>query len=72
MISIKTNQTNPFEWGYQTRPQYETTQNIRNAEWTEPSEGEFKGNERWAFFGNEYPHTPQVANVCGIECPDCE
>lgn len=68
---MKYNKMNPFDWGVQTRPQYKTTQNLRNAKWTNPNKGKFEGNTKWAFFSNEMPPTPQVANVCGIDCPKC-
>lgn len=64
-------QMHPFAWGFFYNNRYISSAEQRNAEYTEPLEGEFTGNTQWAYFSSEYPPTPQIKNICGIECPDC-
>ena len=62
---------NPFNWGIPEQRRLISIPEQRCAEWSKSAQGEFSGSERWAFFSQEMPPTPQMRHVCGIKCPNC-
>lgn len=62
---------NPFTWGFREQRKCITIPTQRNATYTKPNEGNRVWSKVGAFFSQEMPPTPQLKNVCGIECPDC-
>ena len=64
------NKKNPFEWGIVDKQEFISIPTQRNAEYTEPAKETFTGTEVDSFFGNGQAPTPQIKNVCGIDCPD--
>lgn len=70
MSEIKINKSNPFEWGVIEECKYISQPTQRNATYTQPAEEKFTGNAFGSFYYNEQAPTPQIKNVCGIECPD--
>ena len=65
---------NPFNWGVDMDNSYISQPTQRNAKYIKTAEGEYKGGEYDAYYGQTAPVYTQVSNICGIDCPDgqCE
>lgn len=62
--------TNPFNWGFEETDRFYTNAELRDAQYTEHADETFIYNERESFMDNADAPTPQLANICGISCPN--
>ena len=72
MADIKINKSNPFEWGVREECKYISQPTQRNAKYNTPAQETFTGTAWGSFMYNEQAPSPQIKNVCGIDCPDSE
>lgn len=67
--------SNPFYWEPDrvatvgdNKPEFVSVTDQRNASYTEPAQEVFETTQRNSFMENKDAPTPQIKEVCGIEC----
>ena len=61
----------PFnDYGYDQRVLFESIPTQRNAEYTKPRETVEQFRTVDTFFSQKYGVSPNVANICGIDCSE--